>query len=184
MLKHRAVTAFAVLSLALGIGANTAIYSFMDAMLLRSLPVRDPASLVVVTWRSEPFNSGRAVPDGSRVRLAFDHGSIYDDRRATAGIFPFAAFERLQSSRRRCCRACSPYFPAGRVNVMIDGQAELADGEYVSGDFFRGLGVAPAAGRLLVPDDDRAGAPAVAVISDGYASVASGRRPTPSDGRF
>jgi hypothetical protein len=54
MLKNRMFTGLAALSLALGIGANTAIYSFMDAILLRSLPVADPASLVVVKWRSGP----------------------------------------------------------------------------------------------------------------------------------
>ena len=53
MLKNRLFTALAALSLALGIGANTAIYSFMDAILLRSLPVADPASLVVLKWRSK-----------------------------------------------------------------------------------------------------------------------------------
>ena len=52
MVHNRAFTALTVLSLALGIGANTAIYSFMDAVLMRSLPVRDPASLAVVNWRS------------------------------------------------------------------------------------------------------------------------------------
>ena len=51
---------------------------------------------------------------------------------------------------------------------MVKGEAELAKGEYVSGDFFRGLAVSPAAGRLIAPDDDRAGAPPVAVISLGY----------------
>ena len=59
MFKNRLFTALAALSLALGIGANTAIYSFMDSILLRSLPVSDPASLVVVKWRSKPFNSAR-----------------------------------------------------------------------------------------------------------------------------
>ena len=54
MFKNRLFTALAVLSLALGIGANTAIYSFMDSILLRSLPVSDPASLVVIKWRSKP----------------------------------------------------------------------------------------------------------------------------------
>src|SRR4029453_1902509 len=59
MFKNRLFTALAALSLALGIGANTAIYSFMDSILLRSLPVSDPASLVVVKWRSRPFaNTG------------------------------------------------------------------------------------------------------------------------------
>ena len=57
---------------------------------------------------------------------------------------------------------------AGSLNVMIKGEAELAHGEYVSGDFFRGLALSPAAGRLILSDDDRAGAAPVAVLSLGY----------------
>jgi hypothetical protein len=53
MMANRTVTALAVLSLALGIGANTAIYSFMDSILLRSLPVSDPESLVVLNWHAK-----------------------------------------------------------------------------------------------------------------------------------
>jgi macrolide transport system ATP-binding/permease protein len=56
--NNRAFTALTALSLALGIGANTAIYSFMDAILLRSLPVSDPASLVVLKWRSKSIETG------------------------------------------------------------------------------------------------------------------------------
>ena len=58
MLKNRMFTALAALSLALGIGANTAIYSFMDAILIRSLPVSDPASLAVIKWRARPVELG------------------------------------------------------------------------------------------------------------------------------
>ena len=57
MFKNRLFTALAALSLALGIGANTAIYSFMDSILLRSLPVSDPASLVVVKWQRQASSS-------------------------------------------------------------------------------------------------------------------------------
>ena len=60
MIRNRTFTALAAISLALGIGANTAIYSFMDSILLRSLPVSDPASLVVVKWRSRPCTSETA----------------------------------------------------------------------------------------------------------------------------
>jgi hypothetical protein len=90
MFKNRAFTALAALSLALGIGANTAIYSFMDAILLRSLPVSDPDSLVVVKWRSRSIN--------------FD---------ATNGS-EFVMHRRWswRRSRSHCCcwsrRACSP----------------------------------------------------------------------------
>src|SRR5206468_6205363 len=61
MIHNRAFTALAALSLALGIGANTAIYSFLDALLLRSLPVSDPASLVVLNWRAKVWRGASVV---------------------------------------------------------------------------------------------------------------------------
>ena len=70
IIHNRIFTALAVLSLALGIGANTAIFSFMDAILLRSLPVNDPASLVVLNWRSKAF--GRMPGAGERSSVAGD----------------------------------------------------------------------------------------------------------------
>src|SRR5882672_4745933 len=60
------------------------------------------------------------------------------------------------------------YYPTGKVNVMVNGQAEMGSGEFVSGDYFRGLAVSPSAGRLIIPDDDRVGTPAVAVLSYAY----------------
>src|SRR5260221_14358991 len=143
-------TLLAVLSLALGIGANTAIYSFMDAILLRSLPVPDPATLVVVKWRSGPVNFR-----GNDFVLHSIDGSTYSDTAGTsAAIFPFPAFERLQEVSAPVFSSLFAYKRAGSLNVMIKGEAELARGEYVSGDFFRGLAVSPAAGRLIVADDD------------------------------
>jgi predicted permease len=165
MFKNRAFTALAVLSLALGIGANTAIYSFMDSILLRSLPVSDPASLVAVKWRARPVN----FANGSEFVLHSIDGSTYRDSVGTsAAIFPFPAFERLEQASAPVLSSLFAYKPAGSVNVMIKGEAELAKGEYVSGDFFRGLAVSPAAGRLILADDDRAGAAPVAVLSMGY----------------
>src|SRR5918994_1403085 len=79
MVKNRAFTALAALSLALGIGANTAIYSFMDAILLRSLPVSDPASLVVMKWRSKPFNFG----SGTEFVIRSIDGRTYSDSAGT-----------------------------------------------------------------------------------------------------
>src|SRR3982751_6108206 len=79
-------TALAMLSLALGIGANTAIYSFMDAILLRALPVSDPGSLVTMQWHSRPPNPGAS---DQFVMHSMD-GSTYDDRSGvSAAIFPF-----------------------------------------------------------------------------------------------
>jgi macrolide transport system ATP-binding/permease protein len=169
MLKNRTFTALAALSLALGIGANTAIYSFMDSILLRALPVWDPASLVVVNWHAKPFAFGRSATNGSEFVLRSINGTFYDEPDGKSGfIFPFPAFERLQQVSEPVLSSIFGYFKAGKMNVIVKGAAELATGEYVTGDFFRGLSVVPAAGRLMVADDDRAGASPVAVISMGY----------------
>jgi macrolide transport system ATP-binding/permease protein len=156
---NRLFTALAVLSLALGIGANTAIYSFMDAILLRWLPVSDPQSLVVLNWHAKSAEWGSFV-------MHSINGYVYEDSKsgATAGIFPFPAFELVEKGDAAFSSVFA-YHPARGLNIIFRGNADLANGEYVSGDYFRGLAVAPAAGRLIVPDDDRVGAPPVAVIS-------------------
>ena len=172
MANNKAFTALAALSLALGIGANTAIYSFMDSILLRSLPVQDPQSLVMLNWRSQP----RGVPGKTKGQQA-KHGSVMHGSMTTSGssyndpktgfngaVFPYAAFELFQKSDSIFSSVLA-YYGAGPLNLSIKGQADVASGEYVSGDFFRGLGVPPAAGRLIVADDDKEGAPGVAVVS-------------------
>jgi predicted permease len=162
MLKNRMFSALAALSLALGIGANTAIYSFMDAILMRSLPVADPSSLVVLKWRSKPIR-------GTPFVLRTGSGRLYPDRTGNTGpIFPYPAFERLEEVSAPVLSRLFAHKSAGGVNVMIKGAAELVPGEYVSGGFFDGLRVLPAAGRLIQPNDDRADAAPVAVLSAGY----------------
>ena len=165
MFKNRMFTALAALSLALGIGANTAIYSFMDAILMRSLPVADPESLIVVKWQSRPVNFANR---DQFVLHAID-GHTYRERSGlSAAIFPFPAFERLHEVSAPVLSSLFAYKQPGTLNVIIKGEAELAQGQYVSGDFFRGLAVMPAAGRLIHGDDERAGAAPVAVLSAGY----------------
>jgi predicted permease len=161
MASNRLFTLLVILSLALGIGSNTAIYSFMDAILLRSLPVSNPESLVVLNWHSDVPMRGSVVHGGS--------GSIYGDSShgSTAGIFPYPAFELLRKSDA-VFSSVFAYYPTREVNLMVKGQAEQASGEYVSGDYFGGLAVPPVAGRVIIPDDDRVGAPAVAVLSYTY----------------
>src|SRR5262245_15348568 len=132
LFKYRAVSVFAMLSLALGIGANTAIYSFMDAILLRSLPVPNPDSLVVMTWRSKQFDF--------RSRDFVMHsisGTIYRrEGGREAHIFPFLAFEHLQQVSPPVFSSIVAFTGAGRMNVMIDGEAQLADIQFVTGGFF------------------------------------------------
>jgi predicted permease len=163
LFKSRAVAGFAILSLALGIGANTAIYSFMDAILLRSLPIADPESLVVMSWRSKPFS----MRDNNFVMRGMD-GSTYRFSGGTESrMFPFLAYERLQQVSAPVLSSLFAHFRT-RLTVIIRTEAEVSDVQYVTGNFFDGLTVSPAAGRLIQPDDDRPGAPHVAVLGHGY----------------
>jgi macrolide transport system ATP-binding/permease protein len=153
---NKTFSAMAILSLALGIGANTAIFSMMDSILLRSLPVPEPESLVILSWRtphrelngSNRHNNSFADPNGGFV----------------GGFFSYPAFELLRKNDS-VFSIVFGYQGAGELNLIYRGQAELARTEYVSGDYFLGLGASPAAGRLIGPDDDRAGAPTTAVVS-------------------
>ena len=83
-------------------------------------------------------------------------------------MFPYPAFELFHKNDAIFSSLFGYFFQSGlakRLNLSVHGQADLASVHYVTGDYFRGLGVRPAAGRLLGPDDDRVGAPAVAVVS-------------------
>src|SRR5262249_3260718 len=92
MKANRLFTLLAILTLALGIGTNTAIYSYMDAILLRALPVGDPQSLFVLNWRAKTTR-GDFVMQGQS-------GETWDDPQGgrIAGIFPYPAFEFIQSN--------------------------------------------------------------------------------------
>jgi predicted permease len=168
MARNRTFTALAALSLALGIGANTAIFSFMEAILLRPLPVHEPESLVVLKWRSKPWARDPQTKQREFVMRSINGSTYPDASGVTAAIFPYPAFERLQQASGPVLSGLFAYFPGGQRNVIANGDAALAETYLVSGDFFRSLAVTPAAGRMLVSDDDRAGAAAAAVVSMGF----------------
>src|SRR5690242_8074067 len=133
MARNRAVSAFAVLSLAMGIGAGTAIYSFMDAILLRQLPIVDPDSLVEITWRAKHVERRNAPTAPSEFVLhGIDGRWDNDETGAHARIFPFGAVEPLRNAAEPVLSGVFTYFHVGRMNVLIDSDAELADVEYVS----------------------------------------------------
>ncbi len=160
MASNKLFTAMAVLSLALGIGANTAIFSFMDDILLRSLPVRKPSELALLNWQA----SGRTPVVHSL------NGSMYPGETKGSRIspnFPFAALELLRRNREIASDVFA-YASAYDLNVVARNHAEVAQGLYVSGNFYDGLGVIPAQGRLISVEDDRAGAPAVVAITYDY----------------
>jgi macrolide transport system ATP-binding/permease protein len=138
--RSPAFTVVAVLSLALGIGANTAIFSLIDTLMLKSLPVPQPEQLVeLLTVRgTSRFN-------------AFSYQAYLAIRDRNH------AFSRVFASR------------TDRFYVVAQGaEPERADTSLVTGTFFAGLGVKPFIGQLIATEDDRAGAPAVAAISYAY----------------
>jgi predicted permease len=164
MTANKAFSALAVLTLALGIGANTAIYSFMESILLRSLPVADPQSLVVLNWHSlPPWNGNKewvhVIHGVQGILWPGDKGTM------VSGMFPYPAFETLREENP-VFSTLFGYFNGLNHNLVIRGQAATrASVEYVTGEYFRGLSVSPAAGRLIDSEEDRPGAAPVAVIS-------------------
>jgi putative ABC transport system permease protein len=133
-------TTAAVLSLALGIGANTALFTLVNAVTWRMLPVSHPETLLLLEQR-----------EGTRAYSGFTYQQ-YELIRDHSRVLELAAYARA------------------RINIRIDGQPEpTAEGQLVSGGYFSLLGVPPAAGRILGPDDDRVPlGHAVAMISYGY----------------
>jgi macrolide transport system ATP-binding/permease protein len=163
MIANKAFSALAVLLLALGIGANSAIYSFMEAILLRSLPVADPESLVVLNWQS------RSPQNANKQWVHVVHGVqglFWPGGKGTlvSGIFPYRAFETLREDNPAFSTLFG-YFNGRNITLAIRGQATSVGSEYVTGEYFRGLAVSPAAGRLISSEDDRPGAAPVAVVS-------------------
>ena len=153
-------TSMAVVSLALGIGANTAIYSVMDAVMLRALPVKNAGELAILNWRTK----------NGEPEVARDHyGANYPA--PGGGVespdFPWQVYE-LFRNRNSSFSTLFAYRDAGRMNLIVNGQAETGPVEFVSGNFFSGLGINPAAGRLLADSDNLAASSQVAVISFDY----------------
>ena len=152
-------TATAALSLALGIGANTAIYSFMDAILMRSLPVSHPEQLAILEWRS-PQRSGVVKGINGSARRYLKSGTISPN-------FPYAAYAMFRPGGHVFSTVFA-YTYVQNFNVIVRGEAESIGGGFVSGNYFSGLGVPPAAGRLIADEDDRSGAPATVTLAYAY----------------
>jgi predicted permease len=167
--KSPGFTTVAVLTLALGIGANTAIFSLIDAALLRSLPVRDPQRLVVFQWTAHkpPNTKGeyRYMPCPP-VSATGEHGCS----------FSYPMFEQFRSLRDTFSDAIALGGDIG-LNLRGNGPVRIVRGELVSGGFFETLGVEAAQGRLFRSSDDVVGAPPVAVLGYGYWLSAFGGDP-------
>jgi len=128
LMKQPGFTLIAVLSLAVGIAANTAVFTVVNAMLFKPMPVREPERLVALYTRqpNSSFPNAFSYPDYKDYR---DHNDVFSDL--------FLHDHQYLSLKNR------------------DDKAELISGELVTGNYFTGLGVMPALGRVLTPDDDR-----------------------------
>ena len=168
--KSPGFTTIAVLTLALGIGANTAIFSLIHAVMLRMLPVPQAEQLVLLSWVApgHPYMihslSGNFDRDktGNFTSTSFSYPifqAIHDRNLAFSGVLAFAEAD------------------TDRLNVSVGGLSELAQGQLVSGDSFSTLGIHAAIGRTILPSDDKEGASPVAVASYSYWVRRFGRDP-------
>jgi putative ABC transport system permease protein len=146
------ITSVAILSLALGIGANTAIFSLIDAVMLRLLPVQRPEELVQLL-RANLSGGGEGSPSFTNPlwEEVRDHQDVF------SGVFAWSE---------------------SRFDLAQGGAVQNASGIFTSGDYFDTLGVRPATGRLLSRADDTRGCPAVAVLSYGFWQDRFGSSPT------
>ncbi|MEK6322443.1 MAG: ABC transporter permease [Acidobacteriota bacterium] len=159
LLKSKAFTVIAVLSLALGIGANTALFSLIDAVLLKTLPVKKPNELVLFSWLGGPRGLSRGIMGSTKTDPATGM--------RTSTSFSYFTFERFRDNNETLADVFA-FAPLHQLNVSVDGQPEIASGQFVSGGYHAGLGVRAVMGRTITTDDDQAGASHVAVITHRY----------------
>ncbi len=146
LIKAPGFTVVAVLTLALGIGVNTAIFSLLNQVLLRALPIRQPEQLVILS------------SSGPR------EGHIKSDAPDSGEAFSYPMYKDLRDNNQVFSGLLGRY--AASLNITFQGQTERVAGELITGNYFDVLGVRPALGRTLTPDDDLTpGAHTVAVLS-------------------
>ncbi len=157
LLRSKGWTAVVLLSLALGIGANTALFTAVNGLLLQSLPVPDPDSLVRLKWTGQ----------NNMTRDTSDYGPSRPlQGQSVRSTFSYAIYQELRAANRTMTDlvACAP---VGSSNLIVDGAADLASTFAVTGNYFQVLRITPLAGRLLNEDDVAPGATPAAVISEG-----------------
>lgn len=162
--RNPGFTIVVVVSLALGIGANTAIFSLIDAVMLRSLPVRHPQRLVILRWTAlrDPMTSGSYFWSGCPEFTSQSAAKV-----PVGCTFSYPTFEQV-SSRRDVFADVSAFAGPVRIHLTANHLVSMATSELVSGSFFSTLGVHPVLGRTLDAVDDTPGAPRAIMLSYGY----------------
>jgi predicted permease len=143
-------TCVAILTLALGIGANTAIYTLIDAVMLRMLPVKNPQELVSLNLAGSLDTQFPRDVDGD-----------------FSTEFPYPTFVQMRE-HNQVLSALFAFKDTGRLSVLVNGNAEIVHGQLVTSNYFSALGVRAALGRDFAPDEDAARAEPVAIVSYGY----------------
>jgi len=160
--RNPGFTAVAIATLALGIGANTAIFSLVNAVMLQSIPVRNPKELVVLRW------SARAHPQHAGTSSFGDcQWTKWTDKVAGSCSFSYPVFKEIRE-HAEVFSSVGAFAGPAQLDLTGNGTASIARGEVVSGDYFQTLGVAAAVGRTIEPSDERPGAEGVAVLSYAY----------------
>jgi predicted permease len=166
--KSPGFSAVAILTLALGIGANTAIFSLIDAVMLRSLPVENPSQLVLLQWgaRNSPNVHGyqSAGDCANNMRL--------DSKNPGGCSFSEPVFREI--AQANIFSGTAAFANTGRLDLTGNGSPSVINGQLVSGDFFRTMGLKAAIGRLLDATDDKPATTPVAVLNYGYWQSAFG----------
>jgi predicted permease len=166
--KNPGFTAVAVATLALGIGANTAIFSLVNAVMLQSLPVRHPEQLVVARWSAH----GKPQDIGSS-SYGDCHSTEWRGPNYGGCSFSYPTFKEIRAEKD-IFSSVSAFAGPANLDLSGNGPASMAEGELVSGDYFQTLGVRAALGRTLEPSDERPDAAPVVVLNYGYWQSAFG----------
>jgi Acidobacterial duplicated orphan permease len=168
MRRTPAVTSAAVLTLALGIGAKTAIVSLTDVVLWRELPVPNPKQLSLVHWQAHGYPRELAdAGSGSFIR---------EEGRQVGDFFSYLAFQEMRRAVSGRASLAAFTYP-NEVSVSFEGRPTVAQARAVSGNFLSTLGVRPQLGRLFSESDDRNAAPATVVLSHRFWVRTLGAKP-------
>jgi predicted permease len=166
--KSPGFAAVAILTLALGIGANTAIFSLIDAVMLRSLPVENPSQLVLLKW------GARKSPNVHGYMSAGDCPSNLRPGADNPGGCSFSEPMFREIAQANIFSGTAAFANTGRLDLTGNGSPSVINGQLVSGDFFRTMGLKAATGRLIDATDDKPAAAPVAVLNYGYWQSAFG----------